>query len=560
MILSSGSLGERGRVSCDICIIGAGAAGITLACELDGHSASVVLLESAGTGLIGSVSQDSYVGTSTESHPPPSYFRRLAFGGSTTIWGGRCVPYEPIDFERRVYVANSGWPISYQDVARHYPKAMQYCDVGNFDFSVSGALEDQSPTIPGLGSSTDLETNVIERYSLPTDFGSRYKPKLKKSRNVRVVTNAHAIRTRIASTAERVETVEFSTKSGENGVVTAKIFVLAMGGIETTRFLLASNMNSIALGNHADKLGRYYTCHLENVIGALRSNGASIPFLFQKTHDGIYARRKIQLTEDAQRRERILNIAFRLHYPNIAEPEHKSSVLSAVYLAKKLIVPEYRRILQHGHAGPASVGNVLAHVRNVAAGVPELSRFSLDWTRRRLLARRKLPYMLVANADGSYPIEFHAEQTPLESSRITLSTEADQFGIPRVRIDWRTSDIDIDSISRAYRLLRSCLERTAACRVELEDNLLARQASESGPVGGHHIGTARMSDVPSGGVVDQNCRVFGVSNLYVASSAVFPTSSHANPTLTIVALAIRLATHLSTEIAKAKTAQPSYRS
>ena len=162
-----------------------------------------------------------------------------------------------------------------------------------------------------------------------------------------------------------------------------------------------------------------------------------------------------------------------------------------------------------------------------------------------MLPRRKLPYTLIANADGSYPLEFNAEQIPLESSRITLVDDRDRHGVPRVHVDWRTCDDDVAAGVRAFHVLRDAVARTPSTRIEFDDDALDASMRRSVPVGGHHMGTARMASSERDGVVDADCAVFGLANLYVASAASFPTSSHANPTLTIVALAIRLAEQLT---------------
>ena len=174
-----------------------------------------------------------------------------------------------------------------------------------------------------------------------------------------------------------------------------------------------------------------------------------------------------------------------------------------------------------------------------------LARFAADWMIRIQLAHRKLPYTLEPNADGTYPVEFNSEQTPLATNRVTLGRGVDTHGLRDVDIQWRVSEFDADAAYRAFVLLRETLNASGACRLEFDESRLRERIGASPPLGGHHMGTARMArSCERYGVVDEHCAVFGAPNVYVASAAVFPTSSHANPTLTIVALAVRLAAHL----------------
>lgn len=532
-----------------VCIVGAGAAGITVACELDGEDFDVLLLEAGGAKTDPAFAADVYAGVANAPHPDPVAFRRVGFGGTTAIWGGRCVPFDPVDFERREHVPNSGWPIAYDDVAAHYPKALAYCHAGAFDFSIAGSGVPGPSTIPGLSPDDPVLVDRIERYSLPTDFGREHRGRLARSSNVRVLLDARCVRLDADPVAGRITAAQVVDPSGRRHVVQADVFVVALGGIETTRLLFASAPERDGLGNGGDRLGRFYACHLENVCAKLVvPPGARVGFGFEKTRDGVYARRKLQLSASAQREHRLLNTAFRLHFPDYGDASHGSAVLSAIYLAKSTLIPEYRAILRHG-ADESLVSPTGAHARNVLAGMPQLARFGGTWLFKRVLARRKLPYTLIANADGSYPLEFNAEQIPLESSRITIGDERDRHGLPRVRIDWRICDDDIAAAERAFRVLRDAVARTSTARVEFDDAALPVSLRRSVPVGGHHIGTARMADDERRGVVDRNCAVFGALNAYVAGAAVFPTSSHANPTLTIVALSVRLADHLKKRLA-----------
>jgi choline dehydrogenase-like flavoprotein len=551
MIVSLDEMDMQHQLEATVCIVGAGAAGITLACELIGCGARVLLLEAGGERLDAAASDDQYGGSADAPHPHPAEFRRVVFGGTTGTWGGRCVPFDPIDFEKRDYVANSGWPISYEDVAQHYAQALRYCDAGAFDFSVDGSLRSDAianATIPGLEDGSVLLADRIERYSLPTDFGKRYRARIAASENVTAVLNARCVGLHRQGGGGAIESISIIDRSARRRSVRARIFILAVGGIEAPRLMMLSDPVGRGLGNQSDHLGRFYTCHFENTLGRLIVESGRVAFDFEKTRDGVYCRRKLQFTAQAQRKNRLLNTAFRLHFPPYSDAAHGSPVLSAIYLAKSMLIPEYRSILQHG-AEAAAVSPATLHLRNVALGLPTLGHFAYQWLFLRNLAQRKLPYTLVRNRDGSYPLEFNAEQTPQASNRITLADEVDRNGLRRVQVAWRLCEDDAQAAQRAFLLLREVIGAHSTCRLELDEAGLLSAIRRSVPLGGHHIGTMRMAASAREGIVDRNCAVFELPNLYIASSAVFCSGSHANPTLTIVALALRLATHLKTVLA-----------
>jgi choline dehydrogenase-like flavoprotein len=536
---------DREDLTFGVCIVGTGAAGIALACELDGCGVSVLLLE-GGSLKLDPTLDDHYAGIATPPHPDPTQFRRMVFGGTTKLWGGRCLPYDPIDLLPRDHVENSGWPISHAELIRHYPKAMEYCDAGHFDFSTTGSLPDPAPSIAGF-SDDAIITDRIERYSLPTDFGRRYAGRLKASGNVTTLLGARCVGLVRAPGEDRIGSVLVADRAGKRRTVHARVFILATGGIEVPRLLMASDLQGGGFGNQGDQLGRNYMCHFENTCGRIVPGGAKVVFGFERTTDGVYARRQIRFSEKAQAEHRLLNMAFRLHFPNYSDATHGSAAMSAIYLAKSVLVPEYQAIL--GHNAQDTASPTTAHLRNVILGLPQLASFTADWLFRIKLAERKLPYTLIANADGSFPLEFNSEQTPLAGNRITLLNETDRDGLPRVHVNWQLGDADADAAFRGFVLLRDSLARSGSCRLDFDEPTLRERIGRSVPLGGHHIGTARMAASPRNGVVDENCAVFGLPNLFVASSAVFPTSSHANPTLTIVAMAVRLAAHLRTTLA-----------
>jgi choline dehydrogenase-like flavoprotein len=548
MIITTADLEDPGPLQADICIIGAGAAGITLACELDGHNKKVLLLEAGGLKPDAELT-DYYRGSATEPHPDPTQFRRVAFGGTTALWGGRCVPFDPIDFERRDYIPRSGWPISYEELARYYPRALEYCDAGAFDFTASSSLAKARPTLGGFEGRGVVLDDCIERYSLPTRFGSRYRERIERSQNVIALLNARCVRIVKSGGQDRIEAADFVDRAGRSRQVRAPIFVLATGGIEVPRLLMCSDNQGSGLGNRYDLLGRFYSCHFESTCGRVVPNGAAVSFDFEKTLDGVYCRRRLLLSAAAQREHRLLNTVFRLHFPPYSDATHGSAVMSLIYLVKSTLLPEYRAILQHGTAD-APHSSVGRHLQNVIGGLPQLCKFSMDWVFRIRLARRKLPYTLVANSDGSFPLEFNCEQTPLESNRVTLTGDTDRHGLRRVHVAWRICDDDAQAAQRGFVVLRDAMNRSGTCRLEYDEPSLEAQIRRSVPVGGHHTGTARMAGSERDGVVDASCAVFGLPNLYVCSAAVFPTSSYANPTLTIVATAVRLAAHLKAATAR----------
>ena len=523
-----------------ICIIGAGAAGITLACELDGYDFPVLLVDVGFSQNTDTICR----GLATGGHAPPNEFRRMGFGGTTSIWGGRCVPFDEVDFELRSHVSNSGWPISYDDVARYYPRALRYCQAGECDFSVNTSLADPLPIVSDLSNADGLIADRLERYSPPTNFGLIYRDAIARSKNVTAVSGLRCIRLIKAPCSDRIEFAEFADRSGQLLRIRSDLFVVSAGGIETVRLLFDSDTVGAGLGNRYDCLGRFYSCHFENICARLVPGEARIAFGFEKTLDGVYARRKLLFTSQAQRDHNLLNCTFRLHFPDYSDARHGSSVMSLIYLAKLQLIPEYQKILARSSSSKMHISSAASHLRNIVGGTPELASFAVQQISSAFFSTRRIPYTLVAAADGSYPLELNSEQTPLWHSRITPMGSPDQHGVHDVLIDWKIANSDILAAGRAFSVLRDTFAKTAHCRIEFDEGELLDTLSHSRPVGGHHIGGTRMAGSPRRGVVDQDCRIFGLSNCFISSSSTFSTSSHANPTLTIVAMAVRLAGHL----------------
>src|SRR5947209_14494533 len=316
-------------ITADLCIVGAGTAGISLALQFAGTKLKVLLIESGGiretdeTRALyqGEVSSPLY-------HPPLDRGRHRVFGGSTLTWTGRCVPYDPIDFEERPWIEHSGWPISFDDVARYYPAATKLLEAGDFIYSATNAIPGgMRPMIRGF-TPKEFSLDTIERFSCPTNFGARYGHRLASSGNVHVILNASCVKLETSPDGTGITKCVLRTLNGKQLEVEAKQNVLAMGGMEIPRLLLASK-NEIfpnGLGNSYDNVGRYYMSHIGGIIGALAFTVPrdTIWHGFERAWDGVYCRRRIAITPEAQRRLGIGNAVFRLQYPDPADYRHRT--------------------------------------------------------------------------------------------------------------------------------------------------------------------------------------------------------------------------------------------
>ena len=233
-----------------------------------------------------------------------------------------------------------------------------------------------------------------------------------------------------------------------------------------------------------------------------------------------------------------------LTHPPFADASHGNGVLSAAYLAKRFlkgqIPPEYSKELSE-----AGYHSVPMHTKNVVLGAFSLGRFGFHWLRKRILARRKYPSISLKSSENCYTIHFDSEQMPNPESRLMLGESLDAFGQPQLKVDWKYSQQDVDSVVRSADLLRSSLEKSGSGKFKQSPEETKEMILKGFGVGSHHIGATRMSRNPANGVVDVNCEVHGVRGLYIASPSVFPTGSFANPVLTTVALALRISDRIN---------------
>jgi choline dehydrogenase-like flavoprotein len=531
----------------DVCIVGSGHAGISLGLHLLDTGLEVIILESGGD-KDGKETRALNEGETFDEamHCPPDKYRRRCFGGSSTIWAGRCVPMDPIDFEVRPWIANSGWPISYDEVSAYYGAATRLVEAGENDYDGRTALGPNPPEMFKGFRSERVTTDTLERFSPPTDFGARYRHKLASAKKLRVFKHANAIGIELNDDGSRVRAIKVATLAGKRFRVEAPLIVLATGGLETPRLLLANReVHSHGIGNAHDVVGRYYQCHIASNVGDLKVERpvGNVRHGYELSLEGVYCRRRIALVPEEQRRREVGNLAARLHFPNISDPSHRIGVLSGLYMARSIISYEYSKRLHGGDwASPALY---FGHLRNIVFDPFDTLAFLSHWIRKRVLAARKFPSVILRNKSNRFSLEVHGEQEPLPESRLTLIEDSlDPFGMPRLRIDWRYSQKDIETVRVTLDVIAEELKRTGVGTLTYNREMLERDLMRYGAYGGHHIGATRMGHDVRTSVVDSNCQVHGVDGLFLASSSVFPTSSQANPTLTIIAMALRLGDYL----------------
>lgn len=457
----------------DVCIIGSGAAGITLAMELAGGGRSVLLLE-AGPEYVDEKSQSEYEGDFFGPVKFPLDVCRLrVFGGSTNHWGGFCRTLDDYDFRPKVDGVDTGWPIGRADLDPYLARAGEILEI---------------PAIPPDQPLDDDLKRVRVVYSPPVHFSRKFRPALQSAADVTVALNATVVNFRERS--GRIDEIEVRDASNGRHFVRARRFVLCGGGIENSRLLLwANRQNEGRVAREAQALGRYWMEHPHFTIGEVVAAPEFAPD-FDAWRIAWFSP-----SEQAIRRHGILNCGLRV------QPARYDDT-------KKMI---------------AALGCV----------APELGRWALSKVRRNLVCG------LMLRASW--------EQAPRPWNRVALSQRTDDFGMPRADLHWRLSEFDKHSVRTSATLLGEYLVRSNLGRVRLDPWVLAPGGdfpADDEIKGNHHMGGTRMSTDPGLGVVDTDLRVHGSANLYVCGSSVFPGAGHANPTLTIVQLACRLARHL----------------
>jgi choline dehydrogenase-like flavoprotein len=519
-----------------VCVVGGGVAGITLAVQLARAEVDVCLVESGGLHS-DDATDDLFAGENVGiPYAFDTHTRSRYLGGSSNCWGGWNRPLEPEDFAPRAWVPHSGWPLTYDEMQPWYARTHELLTLGpqTFDADFWGdALE--GPRLRRVPFERDGPVrDSFSQFSRQHRLRERYQHELESSPHVRVLLHANVTNIATDEQAGRVTHVDVRTLGGRRTTVRARHFVLAAGGIENARVLLASDrVRPAGLGNDHDLVGRYFMDHPRLQVGRVHLRGPwRRTLLYDIKHQdrsdvvaahGTSVAAAFVLDPAVVEREELLNA--RVWLSSVFPGEDSPGVESLRRLRK--------RLTEHK---PVALGR-----GSDLAGVVRHPASVLGYTAGRALPRGPLV--------RGVRFEAIVEPQPNPDSRVTLTDERDAVGMRRVRVDWQLGPLVQKTFRRTLAIVAAELQRAGTADVDVPPLLEHGWPADLRGTW-HHMGTTRMHDSPREGVVDRDCRVHGVENLYVAGSSVFPTAGGNFPTMTLTALALRLADHLTQRVGR----------
>lgn len=513
MHIDARELDNNTLIEGDICIIGAGAAGISMALDWDKTNQKVILLEGGGFEYDAKL-QELYEGKNIgQKYLPLSAIRLHKFGGTTGLWGGFCSPFDDIDFVERKWVEHSGWPISLKDLVPFYNQAMDILDLHSTDYSLD-YWQKREPSYENLPFNNHIIHEKIWQFSPPTRFGKKYKDDVVNSRNIELYTYANVTNIAAIESMKEIDKLEIKNHAGKKHFVKAKYYILACGAIQNARILLTSNKQNIkGLGNENDLVGRYFMEHVEVKSSEIWLNSDYDMSLYLLRKGTTKARAELAISNEAQEKYKILNGTVSLRPLDIAR-----------------------------HAVTIN--------ENWKDGNPYLKKEDKSLMERIKKKYLKMKEGRIDNIQRAFQLHTRIEQAPNPNSRILLDNKKDALGMNLVNLNWQLSDIDKDSIRTIYNIIGQQVGVSDIGRIKLME-FLREKDDKSWPEftsgGFHHMGTTRMNNDPKKGVVDSTCKLHGIDNLFVAGSSCFTTSGASNPTFTLIALSLRLSNYLKSK-------------
>jgi choline dehydrogenase-like flavoprotein len=511
MHIDARNLENNSLIEGDICIAGAGAAGISMALEWINTPYKIILLEGGGFEYDEQV-QELYAGkTRGQRYFPLKSIRLHYFGGTTGHWAGWCAEFDEIDFKERDWVPRSGWPITLEDVKPFYPRAQKYVEVGPDNFSLAH-WQEKDATLKPLPFDENKVWSKMWQFSPPTRFGTKYKDPIVNAKNIHLYTYANLVDITANENVSEIKEVTVKNYAEKQHIIRAKFFILACCSVQNARILLSANKQAPkGLGNNYDHVGRYFMEHLEIKTGSLWITDPADVKLYMIEFGKTKARAELAISEKIQTQYKILN---------------GTSSLSPLELAMN--EPAFIEVWQD----------------DKDAMNKTLKKFERDVKPAKIdIPKGFKPYQLFTRM----------EQAPNPNSRITLDTERDSLGMPRAMLNWELTPLERNSLRIINTIIGQEAGRVSMGRVKVYD-YLQDEKDESWPSftggGWHHMGTTRMGNDPKQSVVDANCKVHGIDNLYVAGSSCYVTAAAVNPTLTLIALTLRLSDHIKERMTK----------
>lgn len=523
MIVDLDSSRELGELSCDICVVGAGAAGLSLATQLLNTRLQTVVLESGGMEAEAATQALYDVEISGRPHRGAIEGRFRICGGSTTRWGGQALPLMQSDFEHRPWVPNSGWPINFEELRPFYSRASQFLLVDDRDYDrelLSYLSARPSPFDP------QKLWYHFSKWSPKPSLRETYLPGICASETCTLLLHANATDINLSRNLTVVDNITARSLSGRHVRVNARIVILCAGGIEVPRLLLAnSSQQKNGIGNGHDLVGRFFQDHPNAFVGSIKSDKPDrIQKLFNVFHrKGLKYSVRCTAAPSWQRERQTLNASMGITFVQDGTAFQELRDLYSSIRARKLTSANRRQIMRIARSPSQSIAPVWHYIARGRSFSP----------------------------GAGLSVGLTCEQEPDKESRIQLGEKKDQLGMPSASVHWKISDATWRTMRLFADLLSKEFLRAGLGEIQFEDWLNDPTNDWQSRISDqyHHMGTTRMNDSPRLGVVDRNCRVHGISNLYVASSSVFPTSGHSNPTLTILALCMRMADELRRSLA-----------
>jgi choline dehydrogenase-like flavoprotein len=517
----------------DLCVVGSGPAGLAIAQHFAGGTRRVLIVESGDREErpeIRALDEVESVGAPRQSDQ--ALVRTRILGGTSHVWTGRCAELDASDYEARPWVPLSGWPLTRGELAPFLLVAAERLGLTplHYDAALSARLGAMPRQWAPLAD--QVEPCAWQFSQDPRDhtqpFRSAHGLERLPSDNIDLLLNATVTQLNLDPDGRRLESIEVASLTGRRQTLRARAFVLCAGAIETPRLLLASRgVVPEGVGNRHDLVGRYLMDHPRCRLGHFEPNTAG-PMLLrfgQQRLVGSSGPRQflpgLRISPVLQRDEELLNCAAWVRQDH-AEDDPWDAL---------------RRLRQSGHG-------LLSRRRDLEAVVFQ-PRLLVRQLRRRVLSAQPVVHK-VAHLD----LMCDVEQMPDPASRLTLSDRRDALGVPLARIDWRIGDCERRTIRRFGQVAAESFARMGFRAPLLSEAVRSGDFDASDLIDvAHPSGTTRMASDPTRGVVDEHCQVHGIERLYIAGGAVFPTNGHVNPTLTIVALALRLAAWLEASAA-----------